>query len=187
MDKEKKQNKFLNKYLKWFILVLSIFIAIIIKYKNSYTALTLIPTTILAFLQSNIKQEELAEMQIDEMKKQQKEKEEQEKFEKMLQFVCASYIRDDKKSIEKFNKIDLGGMTIENLFFRWSATEYGSEIMATPIFNVLEMKENFYKNLNLLPCGKNNEYPVDIFKRELPKILNEDTFDFDKETWKSDL
>ncbi len=167
MDKEKKQNKFLNKYLKWFILVLSIFIAIIIKYKNSYTALTLIPTTILAFLQSNIKQEELAEMQIDEMKKQQKEKEEQEKFEKMLKFFYASCKNNNEKTIKMFREKLPDFQTIGMLCIKQTSFEEFCKILDTKM--------------------RYNEFWRNILKRELPKILNEDTFDFDKETWKSDL
>lgn len=167
MDKEKKQNKFLNKYLKWFILVLSIFIAIIIKYKNSYTALTLIPSIILAFLQSNIKQEELAEMQIDEMKKQQKEKEEQEKIEKMLKFFYTSCKNRDEKSIKIFRKKLPDFQAIGTLCIRQTSFEKFCETLDTTM--------------------RYSESLRNILKIELLKIFNDNTFDFDKETWKSDF
>ena len=174
----------IKKHLKWIILGITILIAVIIAiidYTQIYVALTLIPSVLLSFLQSNNeKQEKLAAMRIAEKEKQQKEKEQQEKFEKMLDFVLSTLIKNDNLTtlteIEKqIVNIKLSNnLPIEILIMQYN----GGHLTYSGVRCNKEKAENFYKNLHNRDASGRKF--IDILKQELPKILTPDVFDGEK-------
>ena len=178
----------IKKHLKWIILGITILIAVIIAiidYKQIYVALTLIPSVLLSFLQSNNeKQEKLAAMKIAKIEKEEREQEEQEKFEKMLNAVlelCIKYaeesnIKDDQvKKILDF-KLD-EAVCIRELITSWKFIDkclYSSACRSSEL-----QRNNFQKNLFTNSPFQGKTY-LDILKQELPKILTPDVFDGEK-------
>lgn len=79
--------KWIRKNLKWIILGLTIFFAIIISFTDCpklHAALALITPVLMSFLSNN---EKLTAMQIAKIEKEEREQEENKKFEKMLNLV----------------------------------------------------------------------------------------------------
>ena len=183
-----------KKHLKWVILGITFLIIVIIAiidYKQIYVALTLIPSVLLSFLQSNNeKQEKLAEMQMERLKKEQKEEEEQEMFRKMLNFTFKTLLKNYKQAPLTAIEQQIANITIDKDFpitylisniHRYIGNGFS---IATPI-DKNDMYNNFYNNLKNI--DNNGERYIDILKRELPKILTPDVFDGEKLIVKDEL
>lgn len=189
----------IKKHSKWVILGITFLIIVIIAIidiKQIYVALTLIPSVLLSFLQSNNeKQEKLAEMQIEKMKQDELEQEEQEKFEKMRQFVLNFFISVNSGC--EFNGIEYeSGKNISSKVAR-----HPSYIVLDKIFNLrlspnmplyalfLEV-QNTARGTAIIPTDRDKDvidkfntidkYYIKILKQELPKILTPDVFDGEK-------
>lgn len=176
-----------KKHLKLVILGITFLIIVIIAIidiKQIYVALTLIPSVLLSFLQSNNeKQEKLAEMQMEHLKKEQKEEEEQEKFRKMLDFTFKVLLKE--ACGEELNKIEQKIVDIviddNNFSAKYlikNVSRYGSCWAAASPSNKDDMLKAFYSNLERIDY--NGEQYIDILKQELLKILTPDVFDGEK-------
>lgn len=151
------------------------------------------------FFQSTEEQEKLAKKNIEIIEKE----EEQERFEKMLSFVFDFYLKskenlnDKKEEIRKrLDEINLGEYFTGEELKKFSLQELISGHYPSPYDGSLlveyylgtfsyEDTENFFKkNLKNFSWSSKKEYEsrkyINILKEELPKILNNKTFDFEK-------
>ena len=177
---------FIKKHLKWLILGITfLIIAIIafIDYKQIYVALTLIPSVLLSFLQSNNeKQEELAAMQIENLKKAQREQENIKKSKKMLDFTFKTLVKKQNNKLlndieRKISNIKLDVNFPIHFLLNNIQRCVGGISCATPR-EPKDMENNFYQNLKSM--NDNGEKYIDILGQELKKILTPDVFDGEK-------
>lgn len=170
----------IKKHLKWIILGLTIFFAIIIFFTDCpklHAALALITPVLLSFLSNN---EKLTAMRIAKMEKEEREQEENEKFEKMLNLV-KKIVRDicEKAEFDKditFTEDEMILLTKDNLNKK-------EEIIRNIILIKLPVKKSIFayfmefkgKIENFAFCETDDsDYPCLLIKRDKYIFLSKD-------------
>ncbi len=187
-------------------LIISLFTIVVVAvvlifYRQWFSVSTLIPTTLLAlFFQSTEEQEKLAKKNVEIIENEQK----QERFKKMLSFVLDFYKKNkenlsgkEKEIRERLDEINLGeyqehcgdeprsftlGNLVQVVFHSTHTIRYNESFEEAVIRDFIEHFLKQYSKQYLGPNKKEYEGRkyINILKEELPKILNDETFDFEK-------